>query len=119
VFGKDAFRFDTQRKVQTDMQDFEVLKDGEYTTFRGKPLVRDKNVLCYGDNEKDAYVLVLMILSYKTVNGVEVPDMMMCQVLSTDTSLDAVARVRKNYQANGLFQALDLGIDYLDRYNKK
>ncbi len=101
------------------MQDFEVLKDGEYTTFRDKPLVRNKDVICYGDTENDAYVLFLMIFSYKEVNGIQVPDMMMCQVMSTDMSLDAVARVRKSYQANGLYQALDLGIDYLDRYNKK
>ncbi len=100
----------------------EVLKDGEYTTFRGKPLVRDKNVICYGDMQNDAYVLFLMILSVKKVKTqegeIEMPDQILCQVTSTDTGLDAMARVRKSFQAKGLFEALDLGLDHLDRYNK-
>ncbi len=106
------------------MNDITFLKDGEYTTFRGKPIIRDNNVICYGDMQKDAYVLLLMVIKPKTItltDGTtqEIPDKIMGQIYSTDTALDATKRVEKMFQAGSLFEALDLGTDYLDRANQK
>ena len=41
--------------------------EGKYITFRGKPLVRENNIICYG-NMEDKYYLFLMILTNKKVD---------------------------------------------------
>ena len=106
------------------MNDMTFLKEGEYTTFRGKPLVRNQNVLCYGDMQTDACVLLLMVISNKKVTlvdgkEIEIPDKMMGQIYSTYCKLDAMKRMQKTFSANGLFEAFDYGIDYLERMNQK
>ncbi len=126
VFGKSPIengKCEEKGVPIMDQTQLLLLKDGEYTTFRGKPLVRDKNVICYGDMQKDSYVMLLMILTTKKVKGadgeeVELPDQIMGQIYSTDTTLDAMKRVAKNFSAKGLFEAFDYGLDYLESKNK-
>ena len=44
------------------------LVSGKYLEYRGKPLVREGDTICYGDmNEK--CILILEIISYKEVEG--------------------------------------------------
>ena len=97
--------------------------EGQNLVFRGKPLVREGNTFCYG-SMSDKYVLFMMVLSNKTVkdeNGkeVEIPDKILLQVLSTDTSLPPHERVVKQFDRNGLFDAMDIGLIWLDRLNGK
>lgn len=96
--------------------------DGKYLIYRGKPLLREKNMICYG-SMKDKYILFLMILSNKTIETAdankkhEVPDMILGQILSTDTAKPGHERIAKQFQKNGLHEAMDLGINFLDRMN--
>ena len=97
--------------------------EGQNLVFRGKPLLREGNTFCYG-SMSDKYVLFMMVLSNKTVkdeNGkdIEVPDKILLQVLSTDTSLPPHERVVKQFDKNGLFDAMDMGLIWLDRLNGK
>ena len=97
--------------------------EGQNLIFRGKPLLREGNTFCYG-SMSDKYVLFMMVLSNKTVkdeNGkeVEIPDKILLQVLSTDTSLPPHERVVKQFDRNGLFDAMDIGLIWLDRLNGK
>lgn len=55
--------------------------------YQGKPLVREKNAYCYGDM-RDKAVLFLLVLTNKEVEGREVPDRVLIQVLSTDPKID-------------------------------
>ena len=57
--------------------------NGKYLMFRGKPLVRDGQQICWGDM-KDKYVLVLGIMSTKKAGDKEVPDQVLIQIQSTD-----------------------------------
>ncbi len=97
---------------------------GKYLIYRNVPLVREGNVIYYGDME-EAYVLCLMIISYKEVpssdNGakVSVPDIVFGQIWSTDRTLPETDRVVKSFDKKGLAEALDFGITQLERYNKK
>ena len=84
-----------------------------FSTYKGKPLVKKDNIICYGD-PKDRAVLVLTVLSNKQVGGEEVPDMILIQVQSTDTSLPITERVLKQGMKNGLYQALDFGASWLE-----
>lgn len=84
-----------------------------FSTFRGKPLVKKNNIICYGDPTEKA-VLVLTVLSNKKVGDEEIPDMILIQVQSTDTSLPITDRVLKQGMKNGLYQALDFGASWLE-----
>ena len=96
---------------------------GKYLIYKDLPLVREGNVIYYGDMQ-DKYVLCLMILSYKTLTTsggktVDVPDMIFGQIWSTDTSLPDTERMVKQFDKKGMAEAFDFGITQLERYNKK
>ena len=87
---------------------------GKYITFKGKPLVREKNIICYG-NMEDKYYLFLMILTNKKVGGAEVPDKILVQILSTEEK----NKIIKQGEKSGLYDALDIGMIWLDRALQK
>ncbi len=82
--------------------------NGKYMMFRGKPLVREGQQLCYGDMN-DKYVLVLGIMSEKEMNGKKVPDEIFIQIQST-----ADHKVVKFGKKNGLYEAFEYGLIWLD-----
>ena len=84
--------------------------EGKYLIYKGKPLVREKNVICYGDMSEKCN-LFLMILSNKKENGIEVPDRILIQILSTDEK----QRIIKQGEKSGLYNALDIGMVWLER----
>lgn len=90
------------------MSDNKMLLDGEYLMYCGKPLVREKNVIVYGDMT-DNFYLFMMILSEKDSGGIKVPDRILVQVLSTD------GKIIKQGEKNNLHDALDIGTVWLDR----
>ena len=52
---------------------------GKYLEYKGLPLVREGNTLCYGDMN-DKCILLLEIMSYKKENGENLPDKILIQV---------------------------------------
>ena len=91
------------------MSENKALLDGKYLMYKGKPLVREKNVIVYGDME-DKFYLFLMILTEKTLDdGKKVPDSILIQVLDTD------GKIIKQGQKNGLYDAMDIGTIWLER----
>ncbi|NLW79470.1 MAG: hypothetical protein GXY32_08690 [Ruminococcaceae bacterium] len=82
--------------------------------YKGKPLVRSKNEMYYGDMA-DPFVVFMQILSTKTEGGDEMPDKVMVMLLSTDTSLQPKDRIVKQSVKNGLFNALDFASILLSR----
>lgn len=97
--------------------------EGQNLVFRGKPLLREGNTFCYG-SMSDKHVLFMMVLSNKKVKDeagkeTEIPDKIILQVLSTDTKLPPHERVVKQFERNGLFDAMDIGLVWLDRLNGK
>ncbi|MBQ4064865.1 MAG: hypothetical protein IJD10_02070 [Clostridia bacterium] len=93
---------------------------GDYLIYRDKPLVRQGNMYCYGDM-KDEYVLFLMVFTTKKseIGGEEIPDHILVQVMSTDESKSPTERLAKQFEKNGLYDALDIGIYWLDKLNGK
>lgn len=84
-----------------------------FSLFRGKPLVRKDNIICCGD-PKDKAVLVLTVLTYKEVFGEQVPNDILIQIQSTDSSVPIVDRTLKQGIKKGLSEALDFGSAWLD-----
>ncbi len=85
----------------------------EYTTYCGKPLVKNGNIICYGNPSKKA-VLILTVLTTKDFHGKEIPDMIFVQVQDTRNG-----EILKQSEKFGLYEALDLGKVWLQKELKK
>ena len=86
------------------------LVSGKYLEYKGKPLVREGDTICYGDmNEK--CILILEIISYKEVEGKKLPDKIMIQVID---SKDPNKIIRQG-SYSGLHDAFTMGEIWLDQ----
>ncbi len=90
-------------------QETRPLVEGKYLEYLDKPLVREGDTICYGDlNEK--CILILEIMSYKEVNGKQVPKNILIQVIdSKDPS-----KILKQGSKEGLHDAFTMGLVWLD-----
>ena len=102
----------------TDSEREEIMKaatvDGAFLIYKNRPLVRDGNILCYG-NMSDAFYLQLVIMNTIEVKGHEVPDKIIIQIVSTDKKLSAGERIVKQDMKSGLAEAFELGVIWLER----
>lgn len=110
----------THPKGDNDMAD-KPLVEGKYLMYNDKPFVREGNTICYGDMSDD-YVLFMLILTNKTVETAagektEIPDKILVQILSTDVTKNPVERIAKQFEKNGLYDAMDIGLIWLEKLN--
>lgn len=84
---------------------------GKYLEYRGLPLVREENTICYGDmNEK--CILILEIISYNEKN---LPQKIMIQIVD---SKDQTKILRQGVKES-LYEAFSLGVIWLDHECRK
>ena len=95
----------------------DIIKKDQYLMYKGKPLVRDKDIYCYG-SMSDEYILFMQVLTYREVDGEQLPDKVIVQIMKTDTSLSQTDRIVKQDIRNGLAESLDIGTIWLERYLK-
>ena len=88
--------------------------NGQYLEYKGKPPVREDNTICYGYME-DPYILQMTVMTTKQQKGHEVPDKVLIQILKTDPALSAQEKIVKQDMKNGLYDAFDLGVIWLER----
>ncbi len=98
-----------------DKKDVESTVDGDFVLYRNRPIVREDNIICYG-NLTDKYILQMIIMTEKEYKGQNVPDQVYIQLLKTDTSLPMSERVVKEGMKSGLSDAFEVGIVWLERY---
>ena len=84
--------------------------NGNFLMYQGKPLIRQDNAYVWGDMKEKA-VLCMLVLTNKTVDGNEIPDQILVQVLSTDEGHTCL----KQKQCSGLLAALDIGTVWLKK----
>lgn len=89
--------------------------NGKYLEYKGRPLVREDNTICYGYME-DPYILQMTVMTTKQQSGHDVPDKVLIQILKTDPSLSAQEKIVKQDMKNGLYEAFDLGVIWLERF---
>ena len=90
------------------------LVDGKYLEYKGRPLVREGDTICYGDmNEK--CVLILEILSYRKEDGKDLPDNVFIQVVDAKNQTN----ILRQGSEKGLFEAFELGLIWLEHELKK
>ena len=88
---------------------------GKFIEYKGKPLVREGNEICYGFMS-DKFYLFMLIMSEKKASrlDMQIPDKILVQILPTDGS----GKVEKQKMVSGLFEAFDLGCAWLERANR-
>lgn len=86
----------------------------QFMTYKGRPLVRSKKILYYGDM-RDAYVVMLQINNTATAGDTEVAGHITLQMMSTDPNAAPTEMVVKRAERDGLYAALDLASAWLDR----
>lgn len=97
------------------MAEKKELVSGEYLEYKGRPLVREGDTICYGDMEERC-ILILEIMSYKkNEKGVEVPDDIMIQVIDSKNQNNILRQGSKK----GLYEAFGLGVIWLEHECKK
>ncbi len=98
-----------------DKKDVKSTVDGDFLIYKNRPLVREDNVICYG-NVSDKYIIKMIIMTEKEYKGHNVPDQIYLQLLEINENDFSKSKVVKECMKDGLSTALDLGIAWLDRY---
>ena len=83
-------------------------------TYKGRPLVRSGNTLYYGDMAEKC-VIVLQVLTTKTVGDMTVADKVQVQLILTDPEVRMKDRLIKKSDKIGLYNAMDIGSIWLER----
>ncbi len=91
-----------------------MAETNEFLTYKGHPLVRSGDTLYYG-SMADKYIVMLKILSSKTVDDLEIADRVSIQLMHTDDEMRAKDRIVKTSEKEGLYNAMDLGAIWLER----
>ncbi len=82
---------------------------GNYLEYLEKPLVREGDTICYGDMSEPC-ILVLEIISHKTVDGKELPDNILIQIIDSKDPNN----ILKQGSKKGLHDAFTVGLVWLD-----
>ncbi len=90
----------------------------DFLTYNGKPLVRKGNEIYYGDMS-EKFVVRFEILSAKKDGKLEIADKVSVQLLDSNTDIAMKDRIKKESTKDNLFDALDLGLTWLDRSLKE
>ncbi len=90
------------------------MAEKEFSTYKGRPLVRCGDELYYGSME-DRFVIRMQVKTKKEVNGLEVADKVAIQLLCTDPDLSPRKQLVKASEKNGLYLALDIADVWLER----
>lgn len=90
------------------------MAEKEFSTYKGKPLVRCGDELYYGSME-ERFVIRMQIKSKKEVNGLEVADKVAIQLMCTDPDLSPRKQLVKSSEKDGLYLALDIADVWLER----
>lgn len=83
--------------------------EGKYLEYLEKPLVREGNTICYGDMSEKC-ILVLEIMSYKDVDGKQLPKNILIQVIDSKDP----TKIIKQGSKEGLHDAFTMGLVWLD-----
>lgn len=89
-------------------------KAGEFSTYKGRPLVRCGNEIYYGKME-EPYVIRMQIKSTKEVGGQQIADKITVQLLATDPYLSPRRQLVKSSEKTGLYLAMDIADIWLER----
>lgn len=86
-------------------------------TYKGKPLVRKDNVICFGDVKSDKYILTLTVKETKNENGLDIASKVLILIQNTDR--EANDMIVKFGEKESLYEAFEIGEIWLDNFLKQ
>ncbi len=89
-------------------------KQSAFLMYKGHPLVRSGNTIYYG-SLADKCVVIMQVLSDKTIGDMTAADKIQLQLVSTDEELLMKDRVLKKSEKRGLYEAMDIASIWLER----
>ena len=90
------------------------MAEKEFSTYKGKPLVRCGDELYYG-SMAERFVIRMQIKTKKNVGDTEIADKVAIQLLCTDPDLSPRKQLVKSSEKSGLYVALDIADVWLER----
>ncbi len=88
-------------------------KAKEFLFYEGKPLLRDGNVLYYGDFNEN-FITRFTILETKKLKDLEVASKVSIELLEKHGDDIKSARLTKKAERDSLYAALDIGVYWLE-----
>jgi hypothetical protein len=89
-------------------------KKSDFFTYKGYPLVRNKDTIYYG-NMSDKYVVMMQILEKTRIGSLDVASRIKIYQMATDEKLNPVEAIVKQSEKNSLYEALDIAYVWLSR----
>ncbi|MBQ3011923.1 MAG: hypothetical protein IJD74_00115 [Clostridia bacterium] len=83
---------------------------GNILYYKNKPLVREKDTICYGDFTERC-VLIFEIMSYVEKEGVKVPGKIFIQIIESESG-----KILKQADKEGMFEAFNYGIFWYEKF---
>ena len=83
---------------------------GNVLYYKNRPLVREKDTICYGDFSERC-VLIFEIMSYVEEEGQKVPGKIYIQVLESESG-----KILKQSEKEGMFEAFNYGIFWYEKF---
>ncbi len=92
----------------------EIAKDAKFLSYKGYPLVRNKDQIYYG-NMNDKYVIWMQITEKTKVGDLDVASKVKIYKMATDEKLNPIEAIVKQSEKNSLYEALDIAYAWLSR----
>ena len=92
------------------------MANNDFLTYKGYPLVRNGKTIYYG-NSYDPYIIMMQIATNRELNGKEVADKIIIQLLNTDPDVRPRDRIVRKSEKRGMYAALDIASIWLQRAN--
>ena len=83
---------------------------GSYLYYKNKPLVREKDTICYGDFSERC-VLIFEIMSYVEKNGLKVPGKVFIQIIESESG-----SILKQADKDGMPEAFTYGMFWYEKF---
>lgn len=88
-------------------------KEKNMLLYKGKPLLREGNILYYGDF-KENFITRFTVKETKRINKLDVAKKVTIELLEKNGDNISSARLTKKAERTGLFAALDIGVYWLE-----
>lgn len=82
---------------------------GKYLEYKGFPLVREGDTICYGDMNGKC-ILILEIMSYKEEGGKSLPEDILVQIVDPKDQ----SKIFRQDMKQGLYEAFSLGVSWFN-----
>ncbi|MCL2055110.1 MAG: hypothetical protein FWG90_11855 [Oscillospiraceae bacterium] len=86
----------------------------EFFTYKGLPLVRNKDTIYYG-NMWDTHVVMLQITEKTKQSGLDIASKVKIYKMATDEKLSPMQAIVKTSEKSSLYDALDIAHIWLSR----